>query len=591
MRALLRLATSSLVLVAAVSAGPSPAASPDPGRSRLGPFAPRPWRSGGAPPQEAAGSRRPARVSPTPAAVPRRPSATPAAPSRAAANPTTARGAGAHPATPTPSSPPLARAPRSHRTVVVPVPAVPLAHPVVDVLVLGGGLNALLVAHQLGEAGVACRVLAPATRLEAARRPVHYPHGVTAPDGLAALSPNGPVLGLAEGLKLPLGAAEPTLGAILAGGVTHVAAGRAPRALLADALPVQERSAFYAWDARMAALHHAATRGALPPDVARLRELSMAGWMQRTSGLSARAQGLIALAARQDLGGDWARLSALEGVLAWQRFSARPAEARAIEGGGRALLEALVERAGRERLELGRVPMRLQRVPEGVEVYVLDPGDHEVRRYLGRQVVLATSPRDLRSVAVSPAWPPAVSQLWRAAEAPDAVVAHVIVDASAARFWRPAGRSLLPLATDGPVSLVRAGVGEGRGYELLEVTWRGSEATAWRAHPTAAGQARLVAALEAVWPEFGPHVRHVAPAPEPGIVPLSWPVGHSRLEGGAGELLQPVHDVMHLALEGQAGPEPDDALATARQVVARITKALGRTGGTGPSPGAASPRP
>jgi monoamine oxidase len=471
--------------------------------------------------------------------------------------------------------------------VVVPAPVVPLAHPLVDVLVVGSGLNALLVAHQLGEAGIPYRVLAPAARLEGPRRPVHYPHGVTAPDGLPALATTSPLLALAEGLQLPSSVAEPPLGALLAGGVTHLAAGRAPRALLADALPAQERSAFYAWDARMAALHHAATSSAVPPDVANMREQSFAAWMQRTSGLSPRAQDLIAVAARPDLGGSWEAFSALEGVLAWQRFATRAAETRGLEGGGRALLEALAERAGREHVELGRTLTHLRRVPEGIEAYALDPADHEVRRYVGRHMVVALAPGDLRAVAVTPGWPADVQQVLEVAAPTDAVLAHVIVDASAARFWRPGGKSLLPLATDGPIALVRAGLAEGRGYELLEVTWRGPEAAAWRAHPTAEGLGRLVAGLEAFWPDFAPHVRLVAPAPETGAAPLAWPVGHSRMEGRAGELLQPVHRVIHLALEGLAGPEPDDALATARRVVAQVAKALGRPSGKGPAPKAA----
>jgi hypothetical protein len=405
---------------------------------------------------------------------------------------------------------------------------------------------------------------------------VHYPHGVTAPDGLAPLASGSALLGLAEALKVPLGAAEPVLGAILVGGVTHRAAGRAPRAVLADALPVQERSAFYAWDARMAALHHVASGTQLPPDVARLRDVSFAAWMQRTSGLSARAQGVLGVAARPDLGDDWARVSALEGVLAWQRFAARTSEARAVEGGGRALLEALAERAGREHMELGRTLTHLRRVPEGVEAFTFDPADHEVRRHVARHVVLALAPRELGAVAVTPGWPAAVREVLEMAPREDAVRAHVLVDASASRYWRHEGRSMLPLVTDGPIPRVRAGVSEGRGYELLEVTWRGPDAAAWRAAPTPEGTGRLLAGLEAFWPEFTPHVRLVTPVPVPVALPLAWPVGHSRLEGRAGDLLQPVHQVMHLALEGQSGPGPDDALDTARRVVEQVTKSLGR---------------
>ncbi|MEB3223323.1 MAG: FAD-dependent oxidoreductase [Candidatus Sericytochromatia bacterium] len=620
MRAQLPLVTLALVLAAVLAAQSAPAASPDPGRSRLGPFAPRQLRPAAAPARQDLGapSRRRLDATPrpglAPAAVasPRRPALAPASTpsgmaaspppasaitrSRLAASPSPAgavtrsrstaippsAGASA-PASPAPAlarpapseaPPPAARPPRSHRTAVLPAPAVPLAHAPVDVLVVGEGLNALLVTRYLSEAGVAWHRLAPGPGLAGALRPVRYPHGVSAPDPLARLSPDSALLDLASALKLSSGPLEPSLGAVLAGGVTHAAAGRAPHALLAAVLPADERSAFDAWEARMAALHHVAVAGPVPADVLRLRGLSFEAWLQRTSGLSARARGRMEVASRTDFPVGWRHVSALEGLLAWHRFTTRPAEVRGVQGGGRALAEALAERAGRERLEVGRLLTHLRRLPEGVEAYAVDPVDHEARRYVARHVVLALHAEDLRRVAVTPGWPDAVQDVLMTAGQPDAVRAHVVVDAQAARFWRPDGVSRLPLATDGPIALVRGGAGDGRGYELLEVTWRGPEAEAFLAGGSGDASGRLVAALATLWPEFAPHVRHVALAPAASA--LSWPVGHSRLEGRQGELAQPVHQVLHLALEGQAGPDPDDAVFTAGQVVARVAKALGR---------------
>jgi monoamine oxidase len=333
----------------------------------------------------------------------------------------------------------------------------------VSVLIVGAGVSGLATAFELAHRGIPARVLEAESHVGGRARTVTFTDGSTVDAGVDDFQANPAIVELMHRLGLSL-VAKPGYSSIICDGLLRRAPGNEDER--GESLfTAADRTCFGTW-VRIAtsvtqqldlAGGSVTVASPLPPLGSPLEWLVQLGLDSFVKRLSLRPAVVtwIRMTAESELGVEWHRVAALDGMAALRPFLAEPGtnpptSKVMVSGGHDQLVHGLVRSLPGHVVRTGcRVRRIIDHGPDvDVEVHTEDGcGRRSVER--SRHVVLAIPIWALGEIDMEPI-DPAVQAAVETTRRVSQVDVILQLDPKARECWRPYGDGLFPLLTDGP---------------------------------------------------------------------------------------------------------------------------------------------
>jgi hypothetical protein len=366
-----------------------------------------------------------------------------------------------------------------------------------SVLIVGGSVSGLATALELERRGISARILEAENHVGGRIGTVTFADGLTVDAGLDAFQASPSIVELIRRLGLSL-VAKPGNSTIICDGLLRRAPGNEEQR--GESLfTAADRTCFGTW-ARIAASvtqqldlagGSVAVASPLPPlgsPLEWLVQLSYDSFVKRLS-LRPAVVTWIRMTAESELGVEWHRIAALDGMVAMRPFlaepGAKPPTSRVMVSGGRdQLIRGLVRSLPGGVVSTGcRVRKIIDHGPDvDVEVHTEDAsGQRSVER--SRHVVLAIPIWALGDIDMEPI-DPTVQTAVETTRRVNQVDVILRLDPKARECWRPYGDCLFPLLTDGPTGcLSLVGAGPGARHLVVRLSPRGRWAQEFSGRP------------------------------------------------------------------------------------------------------------
>jgi monoamine oxidase len=454
--------------------------------------------------------------------------------------------------------------------------AAPAPH-VDDVLVIGAGLSGMSTAYYAKQAGLSFHVLESTPHLGGRMRSAKYPQGVAAEAGLAEFWEGNPALDIAHALKVPTDRGDTSFSSFYFANKFYPFTQDTNDQFLAFLLPGAERTKYQAWDQKMQGYFQKIQQRPIPADLFKLKDVSFADWLKKTSGLGPKGLMLVQTATEPEYATSWERISALDGIYEWHIFSGKGTGNQHIKGGNQKLAEAIADYVGRKNIEVNRQVTNVTTEGNTVTVTAMDPSDYKFHTYRAKHVVTTMPLFRLYEVQFTPVLSPKIREAIDTQTWGSYFTAHVIVDAAAKKYWQVNGQSILPILTGGPLGVCYEGESEHKGSELLNLLVTGDWAETFNARTGSfdAVREQLVPALDKQWPGFSKHIKQMTFVRYHPRAIASWPVGRSRFDA-LSELIRQPYGRIHFAGDFTEGTHSDGAVKSAQRVISQIAKAEGK---------------
>lgn len=459
--------------------------------------------------------------------------------------------------------------------------AAALTAPSTDILIVGAGLAGLSTAYYAKQAGLSYRVLEMTPHIGGRMRSAKYPQGLAAEAGLMEFWEGNPALDIAHALKVPTDRGDTSFSSFYYQKKFIPFTQDTNEAFLAALLTPPERLAYARWDQAMDNMYKGVkeTRH-LPPDILKLKNISFADWIKKSSGLSPRAQALVRTATEPEFGTSWERISALDGLEEWHIFSGKGTGNQHIQGGNQKLAEAIADHIGRDHVDLNRQVTNVTVGKDGARVVAMDPSDYKFHHYEAKHLVTTMPLFRLYEIQFTPPLPAKVreaidTQTWGAY-----FTAHVVLDDAAKKYWEVDGSSVLPILTDGPLSVIYEGETTSKDHQLLNILVTGDHAETFNARTGSLDEVKrqLTAAFDQQWPGFSKHIQQMTFVRYHPRAIASWPVGRSRWDDLSNLVREPqLGGRLYLAGDFTEGTHSDGAVRSAQRVIQQITRVEGRS--------------
>jgi monoamine oxidase len=449
--------------------------------------------------------------------------------------------------------------------------------PVDDVLIVGAGLSGMSAAYYAKQAGLKFHVVEATPHIGGRMRSAKYPQGVSAEAGLAEFWEGNPALDIAHALKLPTDRGDTSFSSFYFANKFYPFTQDTNDQFLSFLLAGPERAKYQAWDQKMVGLYQKLQQRPIPADLFKLKDVSFADWIKKTSGLGPKGQMLVQTCTEPEYATSWERISALDGIAEWHIFSGKGTGNQHISGGNQKLAEAIAKYVGPQQIEVNRQVTNVTTEGNVVTVTAMNPADYHFYQYKAKHVVTTMPLFRLYEIQFSPPLSQKVREAIDTQAWGSYFTAHVITDAAAKKYWQVKGESILPILTGGPLGVCYEGEGANKNAALLNLLVTGDWAESFNARTGSfdAVREQLTQALDKQWPGFSKHIKQMTFVRYHPRAIASWPVGRSRFDA-LSELIRQPQGRIHFAGDFTEGTHSDGAVYSAQRAIGQIAKAEGK---------------
>jgi len=457
-----------------------------------------------------------------------------------------------------------------------------------DVVIIGAGLSGLITAHKLRNKRVI--ILEAEARIGGRVSTITYDVGgetIRTNEGMEEFWESNPILAQIEEFGLPV-RLNSALSSFRLNGVLYAwEPGESKREFLERVFNVEELNSLATIEAQVEqTVSRVEKLGLLPPELEHLRQQSFADWV-RGQKTTTRLAEWIRISVEPEVATEWSEISALDGMIEYRIFASKGEKTLQIYGGNQNLTDALATSVGADNIFTN---VRVERVVSKagrVTVFFRDVVSGRAGS-IDAPSVVSTMPLPLLSkVEFRPALSAAKTAAIASLGTGTYLKVHVILREGARRFFANGhGGSILPILTDSPVGVVYEGnVLHAGKTQIVTLLLHGQHAKAFAELGDAAGQERLHAELEKLFPGISAEILQIHFLKRLNRTIAAWGVGRSRFDSAAKELRQPEHGV-YLAGDFTESSHSDGAAHAAARVVRQLQFA---TASAVPLPAAPAP--
>lgn len=423
---------------------------------------------------------------------------------------------------------------------LLPVAVANTSPPLVDVVIMGGGLSGLTAAYELKKKNISYKILEWAPRVGGRVKSIGYPDSAPVSAGLEEFWESNPALKMVTELKLPTESVS-GYSSVRLSGKLYPYVQSSLDAYLKTFFSDTEIQALKKWDHMMAQLNEQIAQRKLKP-LWHLIDVSFADWIKK-NGLPVNVQNWVRVMLEPEIGTEWDQISALDGIAEWHIFLHGGEEAYHVVGGNQGLTEALANHVGREHIHLNHQVTRVSNQANEVQIQALDHGHMQNNPFRARYFISAIPLFRLNEVQFDPP----ISNQRREAIATQGwgayFKAHVFFKPGAEKYWTQKGTPILPILTDSPLGVIYDGNEDqkNRQVRVLSLLVTGSNAEQFSGRTLSLDQVRdtLKAEFEKLWPGSSKDIQRMEFWRLHPRAIAAWPVGRSRFDALSESLRKP----------------------------------------------------
>jgi monoamine oxidase len=446
-----------------------------------------------------------------------------------------------------------------------------------EVVIIGAGLSGLAAAYELKKAGVSYHILELTPRVGGRVRTVRYEFQgqprLYSDSGMEEYWESNPAVKLLRELKLPVRHDIAASSMVLGKKLEETAPNEDSLKFEKRIFSADEFSALERIKAKAAPIVKVLSpEKPIPAELIGLKDISFAKWVQ-DQGAPQRVADWIRISVECEIGTEWDKISALDGIAEFHIFLGKGEESYRVLGGNERFTDALAKAVGSENISVNKKVNRVVNKGQWIHITYLDTATNDEREVLAKHVVSTIPLYRISEVQFQPALSDKkrqaiASQSWGAY-----FKAHVFVPAKASRFWEKNGNSLTPILSDSELGVIYEGNPDQKtGTKILSLLITGRIAEAFNMTPLDNVRTALKAGFDRLWPGFSKEIQSIEFYRLHPRAIAAWPVGRSRYDDLSRELRMPENRV-YLAGDFTESSHSDGAFISASRVVRQILEA------------------
>ncbi|MEW6057287.1 MAG: FAD-dependent oxidoreductase [Bdellovibrionota bacterium] len=449
------------------------------------------------------------------------------------------------------------------------------------VVIVGGGITALVAAYKLKQQGIPFHILEKnpyvggrvATAFYTVKGEKLYANSV-----MEEYWESNPIVPLLQELDLPLKPSESISSIVLDGKIEAYLPGERKQEFLKRVLGTQRFRRLKHFEKntlrvlKKVSKHEA---GGLPPRLRRLTELSFASWVLKQR-LPKKVSDWIRISVEAEIGRPWNQISALDGIAEYSIFLGQGERAFQVIGGNQVLIQKLIEKIGADSISSNILVHRFEIKPNEVLVHYRDRTTNEVRQINASFGVSTIPLHQLNQVQFSPALPQAKIEAIRTLKWGTYFKAHVIVSPEAEKYYSVSGQSLLPLLSDSDLGVIYDQLAEESSKtRILTLLLLGKSAQKLHHKSRTEAEEFIRGRLEQFWPGISSEIFGIELYADYPRSIAAWPPGRSRFDALSDAVRTPEHR-FYLAGDFTRSSHSDGAVQSALDVIKDILSKLRR---------------
>lgn len=444
----------------------------------------------------------------------------------------------------------------------------------VDVLIVGAGLSGLATAYELRKAGISYHILELTPHIGGRVRTVKYKingEELTADSGMEEYWESNPAVKLFEELKLPTRHDE-AVSSIVINKKVYEFGDVSNEEYFQKLFTAREIKSLTAFKEKVAKMLPDLNKRPIPAEMMKLKDQSFAAWVEKQK-LSSKVSEWIRISIECEVGTEWTKLPALDGIAEFHIFTGKGEQSYRIIDGNEKFTEALTGVIGRNHITTNHRVTKIKTEGSTVSVSYLDQATN-YHGTLKASHVVTTVP--LFRLAMEVQFEPGLSEVKLKAINSQTYgsyfKAHVFAPEIASKFWKIGDASLLPLLSDSELGVVYEGnPDQETKMKIISLLITGSRAEAFNFMNQDQTRAMITAAFERLWPGFSKHITGMEFYRYHPRAIAGWPVGRSRYDELSEAIRKPENRV-YLAGDFTEGTHSSGAFVSAFRVVDQIKK-------------------
>ena len=442
-----------------------------------------------------------------------------------------------------------------------------------EVIIIGAGLSGLAAAYELTKAKVPFHILELTPRVGGRVRTVVYKIAgqpdIRVDSGMEEYWQSNPAVQVIKELKLPH-----SEGGAFASLVIEKALYlnlESPEEFQRKLFTPEEFRSLHDFEARIRPWVKELRSGeSLRPDLMKLKDLSFADFI-KSQPMSHKVREWIRISVECEIGTDWDRISALDGVDEFGIFLGTGERSYRVTQGNEHFTESLAKAVGRRNISLNRRVTRIvAKSPRGVEVQFLDTERNRNESIQGRYVICTIPLFRLFEVQFVPALSERKQEAIGTMTWGSYFKAHIFLPAQAARFWTTNGQSMLPILSDSELGVIYDGnPHQTAPTKVLSLLVHGDHAELFNLQPLDHVRSVILDRLDKFWPGIAQEVSRVEFYRYHPRAIAAWPLGRSRFDELSNEIRSPDQSIF-LAGDFTESSHSSGAFHSAQRAVASI---------------------
>lgn len=455
------------------------------------------------------------------------------------------------------------------------------------VVIAGAGLSGLATAYKLNKAGIPYHILELTPRVGGRVRTAHYTvegEEISTDSGMEEYWESNPAVKILEELKLEVSSDVAMSSMVLDGKIQALGDEDKPE-FLKKILGADGYESLKTFEKAVVPVLEEIKKGKISAETMKLKDIDFATWVA-SQKLPKRAENWIRISIECEIGTEWKRIGALDGIAEYHIFVGKGDDCYRVEGGNEKFTDALAKAVGEQNISLNKRVTRAVSKDGKVRVSYMDTATNSYGEIEADDFVSTIPIFRLFELQFEPQLSAQKKQAMLTQTWGSYFKAHIFLDAEAQRHWTAGESSMLPILSDSELGVIYDGNPGSEGkIKVLSLLTTGGSAEAYNLMPLDQVRETLSAGLDRLWPGIKSDIKSMEFHRLHPRAIAAWPVGRSRFDEISQAMRTPENH-FHFAGDFTESSHSDGAFISAERVAKDIVASRGKASGATESKGA-----